>query len=814
MVLAAVLLGIQLDRFLPATISWWMFGASALLLAVWILIYTKRQRVVFYLSFVTTVFLLASLHHMQWRLYSETEISRFIPREQDESIPVHIEVVASESPMVILDTAANPMSTLPSCDRTTVRVRAIRIYVGGIWRDASGNIEMFVDGHLTDVTAGSRMRVLGSLRRLPSPLNVGERDRRNHFRAERVLCHLHVGFPDCVTVVSSARRPWFNVIESSRDHCHDALDRRLSTNNVELGKALLLGARDGVPRETINAFFLTGTMHLLAISGLHLGILAFAFLAVAQRGLLPRRIVLVSLMIFIAGYAILTGARPPVVRALILIHIVCMSWLLNRHPNAMNSLAVAAIIVLLFNPTELFRVGAQLSFIAVASLSWFATRFATQNAEDPLERLIWRTRSRKKQLTDWIRRTLAKMTLASAIVWIMCLPLVSYAFHLVSPMAVALNVVMAIPVTFTLFSGVVTLCFHWLCPPIAHVASGICDHSLAVIHRIVEVAQPIPGSHFWTPGYGLAWTIVFYVVVIAVACRFVKFSRRWGIAAWVAWFVIPIATTAARNAVFPKPFAATFIAVGHGTSVLLELPNGKNMLYDCGHMGRPESCVNIISGVLWSRGIHCIDTVVVSHADADHYNALPGLLDRFAVGSVMVSHGMFAGDSDSVRFLHETILDLGVTVQTVDHRSAIMVDDSVSMRVLHPPTGVSFASDNATSVTLLIRRGGTTILLPGDIEEDGLERLLLQRPVDCDLIMAPHHGSQRSRPEEFGNWSRPEFVVISSGRRPDAASVVETFEQFGKVYCTDSDGAITATVTNRGMLLRTFIEPLDKLVPN
>lgn len=804
-VVACVVIGIVLDQFFKATIHWWMMGSWVSLVAVWILLCRTSYRcLVFWLLSITTIFLYASLHHLHWRLFETSDVSRVLAPNSMQRVPVRIEVMAAESTL-IRDGRVDPLATLPGGDRTALRVQVKQIYAQNQWKRASGVLDMFVDGHVPNIKAGMRIRVLGTLSRIPRPLNEGERDRRFHKRADRILCQLHVGNPDSVTVVET-NRSWKHPIEASRAYCHDAINRRLARDNVELGKALMLGARDGVSRETIDAFFLTGTMHLLAISGLHVGILAFAFLSLARRGILPQRLALLFVMIFIGLYAILTGARPPVIRATILIQIVCMSWVVRRQPNAINSLAVAALVILTMNTAELFRVGAQLSFIAVASLTSCASRLTRRQPEDPLDRLIWRTRTWSRRFSDWTRFKLWQMFAASIIVWLISLPLVSNEFHVVSPFAVLLNVIMAIPVAGTLFCGVITLVSDWLCPPIATFSAAICDHCLAMMHRTVDVFQPIPGSHFWTSGYGTPWTLLFYVLAIASGLHVLKLNMRWAMFGFLAWLTLPIIVANIRGKLCSQPLVATFIAVGHGSSVLLEFPNGRNLLYDCGHMGRPDSCVDSVSSVLWSRGVNRLDSVIISHADADHYNALPGLLDRFSVGGVIVSPQMLSDESDSVRFLHQSIRNRNIPIQTVDHRHCLNVAEDIPIRILHPPLGIRFESDNASSIALAIFHPDATILLPGDIEDDGLKRLMLQQSIDCDLVMAPHHGSPRSRPEEFSAWSEPDTTVISQGHNSNKQSVDATFARYGTVFRTNRDGAITATIGDHGISLRSFVE--------
>ena len=109
--------------------------------------------------------------------------------------------------------------------------------------------------------------------------------------------------------------------------------------------------------------------------------------------------------------------------------------------------------------------------------------------------------------------------------------------------------------------------------------------------------------------------------------------------------------------------ACTFVAVGHGTSVLIELPDGKALLYDGGSLGASRFAARPLAAVLWSRGITHLDAIVISHADADHYNAVPGVLKRFTVGVVYVSPVMFRDSTPALAALRDAIETAGVPLR-------------------------------------------------------------------------------------------------------------------------------------------------------
>ena len=278
-------------------------------------------------------------------------------------------------------------------------------------------------------------------------------------------------------------------------------------------------------------------------------------------------------------------------------------------------------------------------------------------------------------------------------------------------------------------------------------------------------------------------------------------------AALCGWILVgllpPLARAAARDGL-----DCSFVSVGHGACVVLETPSGETILYDAGSLASPEYATQSIASYLWHRGITRIDGIVLSHADIDHYNAVPGLLDRFQVGKIYVSPLMFddfgiddlgdRGESRGPDVLREAIERAGVAVQEIWAGDKLRIGSEVTLDVLHPSRMAVIGSDNANSIVLAVEYEQRRILLTGDLETPGLEDVLAELPYDCDVLLAPHHGSRRSDPPGFAAWSAPEWVVISGGREEEAESVARTYEAAGaRVLDTHEVGAVEFAIHGR-----------------
>jgi competence protein ComEC len=198
--------------------------------------------------------------------------------------------------------------------------------------------------------------------------------------------------------------------------------------------------------------------------------------------------------------------------------------------------------------------------------------------------------------------------------------------------------------------------------------------------------------------------------------------------------------------------------------------------------------------------------VILSHADADHYNLLPTLLERFSVGVVYVSPVMFDEPSRALTALEEAIDEAGGPIREVFANDRLRGGEGCVIEVLHPPRRGVLGSDNANSLVLAIEYHGRRILLPGDLEPPGLDDVLAEKPWDCDVLLAPHHGSRRSNPPGLAAWSTPEWVIISGGLADYQAETEATYRAAGgQVLLTGRIGAVQVLVEDGGMEVAGFL---------
>ncbi|MBX3440613.1 MAG: MBL fold metallo-hydrolase, partial [Planctomycetaceae bacterium] len=248
----------------------------------------------------------------------------------------------------------------------------------------------------------------------------------------------------------------------------------------------------------------------------------------------------------------------------------------------------------------------------------------------------------------------------------------------------------------------------------------------------------------------------------------------------------------------------TFLSVGHGCAVVLELPGGETVMYDAGTIGDARRGAGIIENALWERGITRLDAIVISHADVDHFNATVDLMNSISVGAILCHRTFLDLSQKPVAALCEAAARAGVPVRLLQKEDCIRFGRShVEFTVLHPPPEWTNSHDNANSLVLRVRYADRTLLLTGDLEREGLLQLLEQAPNPVDLLLSPHHGSVSANPAALSAWASPRYVVISGGDARSEAALQKIYHGAEAVVSTAQAGAVKAHIHPNGEMRMT-----------
>ena len=798
-VLIAVSAGIVADWHLPGTEWGWWIGSAIASAVVWgVLFAGGRTRWSAIPLLIACGLLAAAWHHAQWSLVPPHELLAYAT---DHPRPVRLRAVVDSVPVLVpatVDPSGFP-TALPKFDRTLVDLRVVALIAEGsreIPIPAAGRTRLDVRGVLPAMPRGTSVEVWGLLLR-PSPArNPGGFDFRLFLREQGIHTLVRCEFPKCVQVRSPPPTRWLPDVSVWQSIVANRLRSRLSPQTAPLAIALLLGPRSEITPELKEAFLQSGMVHFLAISGINVAILVLFLWLCGRLLCLPRRLQLLLMGLCVAGYVAITDADPPVIRAAVLVWVMLLGLASGRPAAALNHLAVAGLIILIFNPHDLFQVGTQLSFLAILALNWlwsikWLVTWRPVDALDELSLPWWR------RGLGWVAVHAWGAFITTCAVWIFTLPLVLARFHLVSPIGFVLNVLLSFWMTATLFAGYACLACVIFCPPAAVVVAPIFDGGLFGFAWIVRHAADIPWGHFKLVGPPDGWLAVFYVLLLSISSGLLSPGlRRWAWRSILMWCVAGLAWGLPPSS--NPGLRCTFLSVGHGVAILIELPNKQTLLYDAGSLEDGVRAQRVVESALLARGLTRIDALVISHADIDHFNAVPGLLENFPVGVVYLSPAFLDFHQSSVRKVCEAALQANVPLRLVWAGDRLKCGDDVSVEILLPPARGLSMDDNANSIVLSVHYAGRGLLLTGDLEKAGMQALLRMPPQAHDILLSPHHGSLKANPPDLARWVVPRWVVVSGGADIAADKLRQNYGAGATLLTTARQGAITVEVTPGG----------------
>jgi competence protein ComEC len=605
----------------------------------------------------------------------------------------------------------------------------------GAWSSASGLARLEAAGPLEGIHLGDEVDVIGRLVVPQEPANPGEFDyaarlRDQGIRAEVIVEKTASGVVRLAEGWSRSPRGWLALVKGWGQR---VLDEHLPPEQSGLAQALLLGRHAPLRRADWDRYVRGGVVHVLVVSGLHVALLGWCLWQGIWLLGVRRRYGAVAVAALLLGYALLTGPGMPILRAGVAAVAVCLGVVLRRPAQPANLLALAWLAVALVNPADIFDMGCQLSFLAVVVLQWCVSPWLHPKA-DPLEKLLEETEPAWKKRLLWTGRLVGRAYLATLAVWLAQAPLTAANVHVVSPVALVIAPPLMALSALALGSGFLLLTVAAVAPPLAPLPAWLTGRGLAGCDWLVRQSLSVPGSSFYVTDVPAWWLWAFYLgLLAALLLEPLRRRWRWAALAGLAWLCVGLVAVLHRPA--SDELRCTFLAVGHGGCAVLESPDGRVLLYDAGSLAGPEVTRRQIAPFLWSRGIRRVDEVLLSHADLDHFNGLPALLDTFAVGQVTCTPTFSEKPTAGVHRVVEELTRRGVSTRVVRAGDWLTAGD-VQMEVLHPPPRGPEGNENSRSLVLLVRHAGHALLLTGDLEGPGLQRVLTLPPAQVDILMS------------------------------------------------------------------------------
>ena len=734
--------------------------------------------------------------------------------------------------------------------------------------EVTGLLRVTATGEATTLDQGDRVAIHSRIRSIRNFNNPGGFDFKRSMAYREIWGSAFIEGQELNLLENQVESGLLGLIDRVRSAIARLIDQAGLGSEAAVLKALVMGDQSGIAPDIRQAFTRTGTSHILAISGLHITIVAsiafalfrwlLSWIPIVLRYAWTRKGAAVLTLMPITLYALIAGFSPSTQRALIMVAVFLLAFLVERETDLMNTLALAALGILAVQPASLFSISFQLSFAAVLSIVYGLDRMqaARSEASPDLEGRATKIR----------RGLLVFFGVSLAATW-GTLSLGMYYFNTVSVIGLLANCV-AVPLMgyVVVALGLVATLLAPLSAEAAVAGYQISGFVLSKSIALLELMAALPYAAVRTVSPSIVEMALFYLLSWAafhlatgrtLAADPVPNAPATG---WVTsagdpshampghlrrfFFQTVRSSTPDRKAAAAalllcligagadagywiyqrfgrQDFRLTLLDVGQGSAVLLEFPGGATALVDGGGFGDMAAFdvgANVVAPFLWRRKIATIDTLVLTHPNSDHLNGLPFIAANFHVRSLWTN-----GESRTMpgyAGLMQTALERAIAVPRfadIPRQTAI---NHAHLEVLYPPADFLGRveddrwrrDENNNSLVTRVSLGEVSVLIPGDIMRPAEMELvaLTGDQLKSTVLIAPHHGSRTSSSEEFLKAVAPQAVFISCADRPGSGIphplVLERYERHGaRAYRTDRDGAIQLTSDGRRMAITTFL---------
>lgn len=658
-----------------------------------------------------------------------------------------------------------------------------------------------------EIHYGQAIRMSTRLRKPENFSNPGGFDYVSYLRFRGILVRGNVTDEGGIVVLRSGLgNPLRTIVESYRQHLKTLIKGHVPFPAAAILQASLLGDAKEIPREIQDMFNATATSHIIAISGFNIGMVAFfSFLAVQllmksfptlllRYDLLKTSTILA--VIPVITYTFIAGAGVTVVRATLMILLFMLAVLMGKIKDMYNTIAFAALVILVISPYALLDISFQLSFVGLLSIIYITPRLLSLLPPPPTH----------PTLIQWFLGRLGAFVSVTTAASLGTMPLIIFHFNRISTISLAANIavvpilgILAIPL------GMAVVFLTPLSPtlsyPFLHAAGFLADLSVS----IVAFFASLPHGSLCVPSPALWVTALMYAAILSVVrlmdFRASPFGKIRGVYLSLGIVSLSLITAYYLTVYYTKEsdglMTVTAIDVGQGSSVLIETPQGGAILIDGGGFYDDRFDVGryVVAPFLCHRKISAFDAVILSHPHPDHFAGLTYIMEHFDVHAFWTNGDKSA--AEPFARLMETLGRKGIPVRLIDAGSPVAEIGGLSLRILNPSSPRSNEDINDASIVVDLRYGGQNVLVCGDISAS-VEACIIKAHPDlrADVLVVPHHGSRHGSSEAFLDTVKPKIAVVTVGKTnifglPHTETIERLAKRGIKVLRTDLHGAIT-----------------------
>lgn len=641
---------------------------------------------------------------------------------------------------------------------------------------------------------GTRISAGGILSEPPRATNPEESDYRLSLRRQGINSILTIKSTDDLKILGpGGGNPLWAFSFAVKRKLYEILRKTIPEPDASLLIGILLGEPSALEEELLSAFRGTGTLHLLAASGLNVGIVILFCLGLFRLMGISRRWACFWALPLILFYTLLAGASSSIVRAAIMGAMACLAVFFERENDLPSTTFLAAFLMLIVKPFWLFDIGFQLSFLSVLSILWLTPA---------LNKYL-------SALPPWLSMPLAVSLACQIGLW----PLLAFYFNQFSLIAPLANLLVVPAASILLPTGLIQAVLGAVFLPLSYPIAGLNWLLMQYLEKTVRLLDHLPGASFNLPTPTLWAMLLFFGLLAALILmeqNRLPLSREAAVLLGICLLAVFLWWQALKA---PSPLEITFLDVGEGEATCIRMPSGETILIDGGPASRwLDRGEKTVLPFLRRKGVRLIESLIITHPHQDHLGGIPAILGKIPVGRI------FSNGEDSSLPAFRAVQAFSdrekIPWQTLRTGQNIALADGASLLVLNPsellpPEDKEEINDN--SLAFIFKWRTIRILFAGDIGRQ-VEKEILTSGISlkCDLLKVAHQGSSRSSETEFLRNVHPRYCVISAGRKnrfnhPSPKTLERLKEAGAFILRTDRDGAITITSDGKIMRIATML---------